>query len=82
MDELVLLGAFQLGLVLLIAFSRRTKRQKAIHVGILVAYCLLFYWLIFFRGNFGSSLLWMFYLAVLTLAHLIWILVAPVFKKA
>jgi hypothetical protein len=81
MEDLILLGSFQVLLVLVIVFSRKTRRQKTIHLGILAVYCAVFYWLMFNRGDGGSSFVWLFYLAILSLAHLIWLLVAPVVRK-
>jgi hypothetical protein len=62
-------------LLLLITFfnSKRKKMNFLIHLFITIFYSALFYYLIFYKGDGGSSFVWLFYLWICILLHLFFI---------
>lgn len=67
--------------VLAILFTGGSKRFILTNIVVFAIYSIPLWWAMLYNGDFGSGFLWLFYLAVLTAAQLLFVLVYQSIRK-
>lgn len=64
-----------------ILFTGGSKRFKLLNLVVFAAYSIPLWWALLFNGAFGAGFTWLFYLATLTIAQLLFVLIYQGIKK-
>jgi hypothetical protein len=79
-DDILLFIVSIVTLALVFLSFRHGKQFGYINLCVFLSYSLLFYYGLFFKGEYGSSFLWWFFAIILTSIHFIILLVYLIVK--